>query len=185
LELLREVVPGVNPVFVLRDPKNPASNLQLREVEASIRKLGLQLTLVDAADLDELEKAFVRMARENAKGVITLANPLLISQRALIANLARSNRLPMIFSRRENVEAGGLISYGPSLRSQFHETAIYVDRILKGAKPADLPVQQPVKFELVINLKTAKALGITVSPQMLARADEVIEWKFRGAMFVL
>ena len=115
------------------------------------------------------------MVGENAKGVIALADPLLISQRAQLADLAQNARLPLIFSRRENVEAGGLISYGPSLLGQFRDTAMYVDKILKGADPANLPVEQPTRLELVVNLKTAKALGLAVPPSILLRADKVIE----------
>jgi putative ABC transport system substrate-binding protein len=115
------------------------------------------------------------MIGENAKGVIALADPLLISQSVQLAALAQNARLPLIFSRRENVEAGGLISYGPSLRGQFRDTAMYIDKIFKGADPANLPVEQPTRLELVVNLKTAKALNLTVPPTLLARADEVIE----------
>ncbi len=175
LELLREIAPGTNPVFVLRNPRNPAAPLQLREVEVAARALGLQLVLLDVTVADELNDAFARMARENAKGVVTLADPLLISQRERIAELARKTRLPMVFSRRENVEAGGLISYGPSLRAQFRDSAAFVDKILKGADPADLPVEQPTRLELILNLKTAKAIGLDVSPSLLVRANEVIE----------
>ena len=168
-------MPRVNPVFVLRNPRNPASPLQLREVEVAARSLGLGLTLIDVTSPGEVDAAFGRMIGENAKGVISLADPLLISQSVQLAALAQNARLPLIFSRRENVEAGGLISYGPSLRGQFRDTAMYVDKILKGADPANLPVEQPTRLELVLNLKTAKALGITVPPTLLARADEVIE----------
>ena len=175
LELLLEIAPRINPVFVLRNPDNPASPLQLREVEVAARSLDLRVTLVEATSPREVDAAFARMIGENAKGVIALADPLLISQRAQLADLAQKARLPVIFSRRENVEAGGLISYGPSLRGQFRDTAMYVDKILKGADPANLPVEQPTRLELVVNLKTAKSLGLDVPPTLLARADEVIE----------
>jgi putative ABC transport system substrate-binding protein len=175
LELLLEIVPRVNPVFVLRNPRNPASPLQLREVEGAARSLGLRITLIDVTSPGELDAAFGRMIGENAKGVIALADPLLISQSVQLAALAQNARLPLIFSRRENVEAGGLISYGPSLRGQFRDTAMYIDKIFKGADPANLPVEQPTRLELVVNLKTAKALNLTVPPTLLARADEVIE----------
>ena len=131
LELLLEIVPRVNPVFVLRNPRNPASPLQLREVEVAARSLGLGLTLIDVTSPVEVDAAFGRMIGENAKGVIALADPLLISQSLQLAALAQNARLPLIFSRRENVEAGGLISYGPSLRGQFRDTAVYVDKISK------------------------------------------------------
>jgi putative ABC transport system substrate-binding protein len=175
LELLLEIVPRVNPVFVLRNPRNPASPLQLREVEGAARSLGLRITLIDVTSPGELDAAFGRMIGENAKGVIALADPLLISQSVQLAALAQNARLPLIFSRRENVEAGGLISYGPSLRGQFRDTAMYIDKIFKGADPANLPVEQPTRLELVVNLKTAMALNLTVPPTLLARADEVIE----------
>jgi putative ABC transport system substrate-binding protein len=135
----------------------------------------LQLVLLEVTGGDEVTVACARMAHEYAKGVIPLADPLLISQRARIAELAQKARLPIVFSRRENVEAGGLISYGPSLRAQFRETAAFVDKILKGANPADLPVEQPTRLELILNLKTAKTIGLEVPPLLLVRADEMIE----------
>jgi len=124
---------------------------------------------------DEFETAFARLSAEAIKGVVLLADPSVIEHARGIAELAKKTRLPTAFQRRENVEAGGLLSYGANLNDQFHQVAIYVDRILKGTRPADLPVEQPTKFELVINLKTAKALGLTVPPNLLAIADEVIE----------
>jgi ABC-type uncharacterized transport system substrate-binding protein len=175
LELLLEISPGVNQVFVLRVPHNPASALLLREVEVAVRALGLQIVLVEIAAADELDAAFARMVREKAKGVIALADPLLIREQVRVAELAQKARLPVVFSRRENVEAGGLIAYGASLRVQFRETAGFVDKILKGANPADLPVEQPTRLELIVNLKAAKALGLDIPPTLLARADEVIE----------
>jgi putative ABC transport system substrate-binding protein len=175
LELLAEVVPALTSAGVLWNPRNPGTTVQLREIEAANRTLGWTLTALGASTADELDNAFVRMKKENVKAVVVVAEPFFISQRALIANLARDARLPTIFARRENVEAGGLMSYGPSLITQFDDTANYVDKILKGASPSELPVQQPTKFELVINLKTAKALGLTIPPTLLTRADEVIE----------
>ena len=175
LEILREVVPNINPVFLLLNPQNPASSLQLGDIEVAARSLGLQLVRVEARGPDEIDAAFARMTRESAKGVITIVEPLFIDQRARIADLAQKARLPTVFLRRENVQAGGLISYGPSLPGQFRDTAIFVDKILKGAKPSELPVEQPTRLELIINLKTAKAIGISIPPSVLARADEVIE----------
>jgi putative ABC transport system substrate-binding protein len=175
LELLIEVIPALNAIVVLRNPRNPASTFQFREVEVAGRSLKRQVVAIDVATDTELDNAFARMKREGAKAAVALADPYLISRRERISDLARAAQLPMIFSRRENVAAGGLMSYGPSLREQFRDTAIYVDKILKGAKPAELPVEQPTKFELVINLRTAKALGLTIPPTLLARADEVIE----------
>ena len=175
LEVLLEIVPLINPVFVLRNPQNPASALQLREIEVAARTFGIGVELVEAANSDQLEPAFAQMVRANAKGVILLAEPLFIGNGPRIADLAQRARLPSVFSRRENVEAGGLLSYGPSLRGQFRDTAVYVDKILKGANPADLPVEQPARLEFILNLKTAKAIGLTVPPILLVRADEVIE----------
>jgi putative ABC transport system substrate-binding protein len=175
LELLVEVVPGSNFIVVLRNPRNPAALAQFAEVEAGARMLHRPLVPIDISTDVELDDAFARMKRDNATAAVALADPYFISRAAPIADLAKSARLPIIFSRRENVEAGGLLSYGPSLREQFRETAVYVDKIAKGAAPADLPVEQPSKLELLINLKTAKVLGIDVPPTLLARADEVIE----------
>ena len=160
---------------MLRVPHNPASVLLLREVEVAVRALGLQIVLVEIAAADELDAAFARMVREKARGAIALADPLLIREQVRVAELAQKARLPVVFSRRENVEAGGLIAYGASLRVQFRDTAGFVDKILKGANPADLPVEQPTRLELIVNLKTAKALGLDIPPTLLARADEVIE----------
>src|SRR5262249_10297000 len=122
----------------------------------------------------ELESAFAVMKRNRAAGVVILADTLFLAERPRLAELAQQARLLTVFKRNENVEAGGLMSYGPKLTEQFRQAADYVDRILKGAKPGDLPIEQPTKFELVINLKTAKALGLTIPPSLLARADQVI-----------
>jgi putative tryptophan/tyrosine transport system substrate-binding protein len=175
VELLIETVPGVNHVGVVANLKNPNLATQLREVEKVINALGLQLEVVEASVPDEFDRAFARLSANGVKGVVLLADSSTIEHRRRIARLAQEARLPTAFQRRENVEAGGLLSYGPSLDGQFREAASYVDRLLKGAKPADLPVEQPTKFELVINLKTAKALGLTIPPTLLARADEVLE----------
>ena len=137
--------------------------------------MGLQFTVVDAYTSAEYESAFARLNAAGMRGVVVLPDPTAVGERWQIAELAQKVRLPTAFQRRENVEAGGLFSYGSDLNDQFRQAAFYVDRILKGAKPADLPVVQATKFELVINLKTAKALGITIPPTLLARADEVIE----------
>ena len=175
VELLIEIVPGMNHVGVVTNLKNPALALQLRETEKAIHALGLQFEVVEASVPDEFDRAFARLSADRVKGVVLLADPSLIEYGRRIAKLAQEARLPTVFQRRENVEAGGLLSYGPNLNGQFREVAFYVDKLLKGAKPADLPVQQPTKIELVINLKTAKALGLTVPPTLIARADEVIE----------
>jgi putative tryptophan/tyrosine transport system substrate-binding protein len=175
LEFLVEAVPGPNRVAVLRNPNNPASALQLRETESAARAMGLALHVVDARMPADLESAFATSAGARVKGIVLLPDPMFLSQRKAIADLARTARLPTAFGRRENVESGGLLSYGPSLRDQFRHAAEYVDRIFKGADPATLPVAQPTKFELVINVTTAKAIGLEIPPTLLARADEVIE----------
>jgi putative ABC transport system substrate-binding protein len=169
LELLDELVPSLASVTVLKNPRNPASTFQFREIAAASQHLNRQVVSIDVSTGAELDK------RENAKAAVALADPFFFSSRARIADLARDARLPVIFSRRENVEAGGLLSYGPSLADQFRVTADYVDKIFRGAKPKELPVQQPTQFELVINLKTAKAIGLEIPPRLLTRADEVIE----------
>ncbi|HEY2425210.1 MAG TPA: ABC transporter substrate-binding protein [Pseudolabrys sp.] len=175
LELLDELVPSLASVTVLKNPRNPASTFQFREISDASQHLNRQVVSIDVSTDAELDNAFIRMKRENAKAAVALADPFFFSTRARIADLARDARLPVVFSRRENVEAGGLLSYGPSLTDQFRVTADYVDKILRGAKPKELPVQQPTQFELVINLKTAKAIGLEIPPRLLTRADEVIE----------
>jgi putative ABC transport system substrate-binding protein len=175
LEVLIEVVPGMNHVGVVANLKNPGVTLELREAEKAIRALGLQFEVIEAFAPDEFDKAFARLSADGVKGVMLLADPSLIEHRQTIAKLAQEAKLPTAFQRRENVEAGGLLSYGPDLNGQLRGVAFYVDKLLKGAKPADLPVELPTKFELVINLKTAKALGITVPLILQQRADEVIE----------
>ncbi len=175
LELLVQVVPGISRVAALRNPLNPSSALHLKETEAAARALGLELQLVEARAPEDLEGAFATIRRGRAGGIVVLTDAMFIGQRHRIGDLATRSRLPTVFARRENTEGGGLMSYGPSLSDQFRRAATYVDKILKGAKPGDLPVEQPTKFELVINLKTAKALGLTIPPSLLSRADEVIE----------
>jgi ABC-type uncharacterized transport system substrate-binding protein len=175
VELLVEIVPDMNRIGVVYNPTNPGATVVMRETEKAIRALGLELEVIEASVPEEFERAFARLSTKGVKGVVLAADPSVIEHGAKIAELAQISRLPTVFQRRENVEAGGLLSYGPSLNKLFGRAAFYVDRILKGARPAELPVEQPTKFELVINLKTAKALGIEVPPTLLARADEVIE----------
>ena len=175
MELFAELVPGMKRVGVVHNPNNPAATMALRETEDAIRKLNMQVEVVDAQSSDEFERAFAQLSAESVDGVVVIADPTVIEHSRRIAELAQSARLPTAFQRRENVDAGGLLSYGPNLTNDFRQAAFYVDRILKGEKPAELPVQQPTKFELVINLKTAKALGLTVPLIMQMTADEVIE----------
>ena len=176
MELFVELVPGMKRVGVLRNPTNPALSVMLRETEGAVRKLNMQVeVVVDAQTSDEFERAFTQLRAKSVDGVVLLADPTVIEHSQRIAALAQSARLPTAFQRRENVDAGGLLSYGPDLNNQLRQAAFYVDRILKGEKPAELPVMRPTKFELVINLKTAKALGLTVPLIMQMTADEVIE----------
>jgi putative ABC transport system substrate-binding protein len=175
LELLKEVVPGLTRVAVLRNPTNPVSAPQLRWTEVAAGSLGMQLQVVDVRDPKELEGAFSTMSRERAGGLTVLADPMFLSQRTRIADLAARTRLPAMFNVRQYVEAGGLMSYGPSLADLWRRAATFVDKILKGARPADLPVEQPTRFELVINLRTTKALGLTIPQSILIRADHVIQ----------
>jgi putative ABC transport system substrate-binding protein len=175
MELFVELVPGMKRVGVVHNPDNPGVTMALRETEEAIRKLNMQVQVVNAQTSDEFDRAFAQLSAEGVGGVVVLGDPTVIEQSRRIAELARSARLPTAFQRRENVDAGGLLSYGPDLNNQIRQAAFYVDRILKGEKPAELPVMRPTKFELVINLKTAKALGLTVPLIMQMTADEVIE----------
>jgi putative tryptophan/tyrosine transport system substrate-binding protein len=173
LELLRAIVPRLRRVALLWHPANPSNPIQLKGARAAARTLGVQLELVSIqgpGDFDAPAKAV-----RGADGLLPLESPLFTTYRARLAELAARNRLPAIFSQREYVEAGGLMSYGTDFHDLYRRAGRYVDKILKGAKPADLPVEQPTKFELVINLKTAKALGLTIPPSVLGRADQVIE----------
>ncbi len=175
LELLKETVPQVSRVAVLWNPANPTNRLLLGEAKVAARSLAVQLQTLEARGPDDFERAFAAMTRERAGALLVLGDGMLILHRTRIADLAAKSRLPAMYGSRENVNAGGLMSYSPSLQDSFRRAATYVDKILKGAKPADLPVEQPTKFELVINLKTARALGLTIPPSVLVRADQVIE----------
>ena len=175
LELLKDAVPTVSRVAILWNPLTAPHTVAVKETEGAARALGLALQPVSARRPDEIDGAFAAMSRARADGLIVLADPVLLSVRVRIADLATKGHLPTIYELREHAEAGGLMSYGPSLPDLFRRAATYVDRILKGAKPADLPVERPSKFELLINLKTAKALGLEIPLTLLDRADEVIE----------
>ena len=175
LELLKQIAPGVTRAAVLRDPSIASGIGQFAAVQAVAPSLGVELIPVDARDAPEIERAVAAFARSGNGGLIVTASPVANRHRDLIATLAAQHRLPAVYSGRQYVAAGGLMSYGPDLIDQFRRAAGYVDRILKGEKPAELPVQAPTKYELVINLKTAKALGLEIPPALLARADEVIE----------
>jgi putative ABC transport system substrate-binding protein len=175
LELLKEVVPGVSRVAVLRDPTIASGIGQFGAVQAAAPSLGMELSPVDVHDERDIERAVTAFARTPNGGLVVTAAPLATRHRDLIIRLADRHGLPAVYASRVFVTAGGLIYYGPDLIDQYRRAAGYVDRILKGEKPADLPVQEPNKFELAINLKTAKSLGLTVPPTVLARANEVIE----------
>jgi putative ABC transport system substrate-binding protein len=175
IELFAELVPGMKRVGVVQNPDNPAVTNSLRETEDAVRKLNMQVQVVNAQTSDEFERAFAQLSAESVDGVVLLPDPTVIEHSRRIAELAQSARLPTAFHRRENVDAGGLLSYGPDTNNQFRQATFYVDRILKGEKPAELPVMQPTKVELIINLKTAKALGLTVPLIMQMTADELIE----------
>jgi putative tryptophan/tyrosine transport system substrate-binding protein len=174
LELLREVISKAAPVAVLFYP-NPGSWDQIRETETAARGLGVRLQLVEVRDPNEFEKAYVAMRKQRASAVIIILTSFTNNHRKQLISLALKNRLPSVCEQSEWTNDGCLISYGPNVLLLFRRAAIYVDKILKGAKPADLPVEQPMKFELVINLKTAKQIGLTIPPNLLARADKVIK----------
>jgi putative ABC transport system substrate-binding protein len=175
LELLKEAFPKVTRVAALWNPDDPVYALELQRTEAAARGLGIILQPIEVRGVEDFEAAFASMARHRADALIVFAHTLtILNQRALV-ELANRDRLPTMDGLREFVTGGGLIAYGPSLSALYRRAAFYVDRIFRGAKPADLPVEQPTKFELLINLKTAKALGLTIPPSLLLRADHVIE----------
>jgi len=175
LELLKEVVPKLAQVAVLQNPSNASNPLQVTQTEAAARKLGVQLQLLEVRAPNDFETVFQAAVRGRAGALIVLDDPLTFTERTRIAALSTKHRLPTISGFGESAEAGGLMAYGGNLPDHFRRVATYVGRTLKGAKPADLPVEQPTKFELVINLKTAKALGIQIPQSILLRADRVIE----------
>jgi ABC-type uncharacterized transport system substrate-binding protein len=175
LEILKEALPHAKRIGVLWNPTTPSHQLALKAVEAAAEKLGLLLHMAPARTVDDFGEAFSSMGQARLDGFLVLGSPLSFAHRATLAELALRLRLPGMYILKEDVEAGGFISYSADALDLFRRSAFYIDRILKGEKPADLPVQQPTKFQLVINLKTAKALGLDVPPTLLARADEVIE----------
>jgi putative tryptophan/tyrosine transport system substrate-binding protein len=175
LEMLKEAVPTATRIGVLWNPTTPSQVPGLQAVKAAGEILGLALHVVPATTLEQSDHALASMARDHVDGVFVVPSPLTLMERAPLAQVALRYRLPTMFAARENVEAGGLMSYGVDRHDLTRRAALYIDKILKGAKPADLPVEQASKYQLVINLKTAKALGIDVPPTVLARADEVIE----------
>ena len=176
LQLLKEVVPGAGaPVGILWEPANPTQPPSYREVERAAAALRVQIRSLEVRTAGDLDLAFSTVTRDRAAALMVFSGEVIFVNRRRIADFAARTRLPAIYSLREYVDVGGLMSYGPNFAEQFRQSAVYIDKILKGAKPADLPVEQPTRFELVINLKTAKALGLTIPPSLLARADEVIQ----------
>jgi len=174
LELLKETLPGATRVGVLANPGPPTYGLARRNLEDAARSLGVRLHIREARGPNELDSAFSAMVGERVAALLVVNDPMLFAQRGRIVDLAAKTRLPAIYEWREFSEAGGLMSYGADLAELYRRAATYVDKILKGAKPADLPIEQPTKFELVINLKTAKAFGLTIPQSVLVRADGVI-----------
>jgi putative ABC transport system substrate-binding protein len=175
LEILREIAPGVRRVAVIRDPAITTGIGQFSAIQAIAPSLGVEVSAVNVRDASDIERAITAFARSTHDGLILTGSALAVLHRNLIINLAARHKLPAVYFESSFVAGGGLVSYGPNIVDQYRLAAGYVDRILKGEKPADLPVQASTKYELVINLKTAKALGITVPAALLARADEVIE----------
>jgi putative ABC transport system substrate-binding protein len=175
LELFSELVPNLKHVGIVSNSYNPNVAVQLRQTEEAARSLGLRSRIVDTGAAEDFERAFARLSVEGVDGVVVLADPLVLGHAQRIAELAQAARLPTAFQRRENVEAGGLMSYGSDLVAQFRQATFYVDRILRGTRPADLPVEQPTKYNLVINQKAAKVLGLKIPQTLLVAADEVIE----------
>jgi putative ABC transport system substrate-binding protein len=175
LELFLQVVPRVSRVALLIDETNPGTVLIAKGTQAAARTVGVQLQSLGVQGPDELDRAFVAMKEARAGALIVESSSMLFTWRTRLADLALKNRLPTMFAQRQYAEAGGLMAYAADFSDLFRRAATFVDKILKGAKPADLPVEQPAKWELVINLKTAKALGLTIPPSLLVRADQIIE----------
>jgi len=175
LEILKEALPQTTRIGILWNPTTPSHGPAVRAVEAAGQKLGVQLLLVPARSVEEFDGAFSTMTRERMGSLLVIGSPLAFSQRVPLAELALKHRLPGMFQSRENVEAGGLMSYGVDYNDLHRRAALYIDKILKGVKPADLPVEQASKYELIINLKTANTLGLAIPESLLLRADKVIE----------
>lgn len=175
LQLLRELVPDAAKIALLVNPRNPSARAISEDARVTAPALGSEILVVRASRDSEFEGAFVTVVAEKAAALLVVADPLFEARRVHLVDLARRHAVPVIYQWREDVEAGGLMSYGTQITEMYREAGVYAAKILGGAKPADLPVQQPTRFELVINLKVAKALGLTIPPTLLARADEVIE----------
>ena len=175
IELLKEAVPNLSRVAALSNPANPTHAPRLRAAVIGAQRLRVQLESIEARTPSELDKAFATIMRARVGGVLVLSDPMFAAEARRLVQFASASGLPAIYGFRNFVDAGGLISYGPDFPNLFYRSAAYVDKILKGAKPGDLPIEQPTKFELVINRKTAKTLGLTIPPSLLLRADQIIE----------
>ena len=175
LGLLREVVPQIRRIAVLYNPGNPTISVSLKETEAAARTLAVQLQFLGIAGPDDVATAFRNVTTGRAEAILVIADQVFNLLAAQISALALSNRLPTMFSNRHLMDAGGLMAYSPDFFASYRRAATFVDKILKGARPGDLPIEEPTTFELVINLKTAKALGLTIPPSLLLRADQVIQ----------
>ena len=175
IQLLKEALPSLSRVAILSNPSIPSHAMDVKETEVAARALKMRLQVLEVRAPNELAGAFSTAIKERAGALVVLSGTIFFAHRTRIVELATQSRLPAMYSWRENAEAGGFMVYGPSLRDNWRRAAWYVDRILKGAKPGDLPVEQPTKLELVVNLKAASALGVTLPPAVLARADEIIQ----------
>jgi putative ABC transport system substrate-binding protein len=175
LQLLTEIVPGLARVVVLSNPLNPAIAASVEQTKAAAQSLGIEIHVVEVPGPDQFESAFAAVTRARAGALIVLPDAVLYRQHPRIVTFTTASHLPALFSEKEVVVAGGLIAYGPSIPASFRRAAAYVDKILRGAKPADLPVEQPTTFEFAVNLQTARAIGVTIPTSVLVRADEVIE----------
>jgi putative ABC transport system substrate-binding protein len=175
LEILKEAVAGISRVAVLRNPTAPDASIKWQEVETAARVLKLQIQSVEVARPNDFAGAFKAAIKHRAGALMVLRNPLIVNNRTKIAELAVKNRLPAMYDEREFVDAGGLMSYGTDLNDLHRRAAVYVDKILKGTKPAELPVERPIKFEFIVNLKSAKAIGLTIPQWTLMKADKVIQ----------
>ena len=175
IQLLKEAVPSVSRVAVLWNPGNTSHAPALSAVESTARSLSLQVRALEVRNVTDLESAFAAISRERADGILFIADPIFFIHLKRMAELIAASRLPAISNFTEFAMLGGLMGYAPSIPEEFRRAATYVDKILKGAKPGDLPIQQPTQFELIVNLKTAKALGLSIPPSLLVRTDQVIE----------
>jgi putative ABC transport system substrate-binding protein len=174
LELLKEVAPLASRIAVILNPANPSNPIQWKDIQAAAQAFRVTLTSFEVKGAHEIDPAFTTIVKERPGALLVLGDRLFATNQTRIIELAAKNRLPAIYSQRLYVEAGGLMSYGANFLDQYRRAAIYVDKILKGAKPADLPVEQPTKFEFVVNLKTANQIGLTIAPNVLARPDKVV-----------